>query len=196
MVSSASPYQRVLAIAEAAETMAELHRTNIYHVTSSPNLVYYNDRCCVSISVWLTIPGKKILQARENSLDLMDYGAEVRRKGASADACPLMSIPGKESLDLLKGVPLGFDGELHKIVIYPSHHFSLPDIQGQLDVLSLCCHFKTNQISVLQWTVRGWTSTMGRCWLQIITSAIRSVWRELFADLFPLAYRDKLHGPI
>jgi len=180
MVSSRSPYQRVLAIAEAAETMAELHRQNIYHRDLKPaNLSTTMIAAVWSISVWLTIPGKEILQQGRTAgpkWTMAPEGSEKRRKRRCV---PADSIPGKSLWINIEGSSTRFDGEYNKIVIYPSHHFSLRTFRTTRRT-SLCCHFKPTKSASFNGQVRGWTSTMGGAGFRLITSSNPVVWRELF----------------
>lgn len=187
--SKASPYQRVLAIAEAADTMAELHRRNIYHRDLKPaNLVYYKDRCYVVDFGLVHYPGKEDLTGKGEQLGpKWTMAPEVRRKGVSADAGPADVYSLAKSLwIILKGVPLGFDGEYNKnsgfgiAPLFPSGY------SGQLDaLLTAATSNESNQRPSMDKFAAGL-----RQWAVLASDYYQRnpvVWRELFADLFPLA---------
>ncbi len=184
----ASPYQRVLAIAEAAETMAELHRRNIYHRDLKPaNLVYYNDRCCVVDFGLVHYPGKEDLTGNGEQLGpKWTMAPEVRRKGASAAAGPSDVYSLAKSLwIILKDIPRGFDGEYNKnsdlavAPLFPTGY------SGQLDALlnAATSNEPDQRPSMEKFAAGLWQ------WAVLASDYYQRnpvVWRELFADLFPL----------
>lgn len=86
----ASAYRKVLAIAEAAETLATLHNRLIFHRDLKPaNLVYYKKRCHVVDFGLVEYPGKSDLtQVGERLGPVWTMAPEVRRDGPSADPGP------------------------------------------------------------------------------------------------------------
>jgi serine/threonine protein kinase len=108
------PITRVMAIAEAASTMAELHSRGIGHRDIKPaNLVIHNDRCHMVDFGLVIYPGKVALTGKEESIGpLWTMAPEIRRKheAASPFAADVYSL-GKTLWILATLNRQGFDGQ-------------------------------------------------------------------------------------
>lgn len=186
---AASPYQRVMAIMEAAETMAELHERGVFHRDIKPaNLVYYNNRCCVVDFGLVDYPGKVDLTGKGEQLGpKWTMAPEVRRDGPNADAGPADVYSLAKSLwTILKGVHLGFDGEYTKTGSLAIEHLFSSGHTGILDALIAAATSNDPKLrpSMDEFAARlsEWASL---AWDYHKRNPI--IYKELFKELFPFA---------
>lgn len=190
---TASSYQRVMAIIEAAKTMAELHKRGIFHRDIKPaNLVYYNDRCCVVDFGLVDYPGKIDLTGKGEQLGpKWTMAPEVRRDGPAADPAPgdVYSL-AKSLWIILKDVPFGFDGEYTKAgSLAIAHLFS----SGHTGILDALLADATSNDPKLRPSIDEFAARLSE-WASLAWDYHKRnpiIYRELFKELFPFAVPDR-----
>lgn len=184
-----SAYRKVLAISEAADTLAALHKRSIFHRDLKPaNLVYFENRCHVVDFGLVEYPGKADLTQKGEKLGpLWTMAPEVRRNGASADPGPADVYSLAKSLwIILKNVPNGFDGQYS-----PTGKLAIQGACADLYISPLeeALTKATANDSTDRPSMESFCTSL-REWAILQQDYARRnplVWRELLKDLFPFA---------
>lgn len=181
--------ERVLAIAQVAETMAQLHAMGIAHRDIKPgNLLFYKDRCHVSDFGLVVYPNKAHLTAsREELGPRWTMAPEVRREGKNANPfrADVYSL-AKSLWIVLTQERRGFDGQY--------------DADGDLNIKKYCGELyitslekllteSTHHNSECRPTMHAFAKCL-RDWLAISNNfreynALQ--WKEILQKLFPSA---------
>ncbi len=184
--SSAS--ERVAAIAEAAETMADLHDRGVAHRDlKPPNFVRFNNRCHIVDFGLVDYPAKSALTGyKERIGPLWTMAPEVRRNGNKADPMPgdVFSL-AKTLWILLTLTPQGFDGQYASgSELSIRRLFRNSYVTPLEDLLSRATAHNPLERPSMREFAQGL-----RAWLDVGNDFLKSntlQWQETLANLFPL----------
>ncbi len=135
VVAKSTTRAKVLAIAEAAETLAMLHDKKIVHRDIKPaNLLDYEGRCHIADFGLVDYPERPdITIGKEQIGPRWTMAPEVRREGSDADAFPADVYSLAKTLWIvLTGEQKGFDGQYH-----PGGELSIKKYCGDLYITPL-----------------------------------------------------------
>jgi serine/threonine-protein kinase len=183
----ASAREHVVAIAEAAETIADLHERGIAHRDlKPPNLVQFKDRCHVVDFGLVDYPTKSTLTgSKERIGPLWTMAPEVRRNGNKADPMPGDVFSLAKSLWInLKQTPQGFDGQYTA-----GGEVSIGQLFGDSYVMPLeeLLSAATAHDPSKRPSMREFANGL-RAWLDVGNDFLKSnplQWRDALSKLFP-----------
>jgi len=184
-----SPRIKVLAIAQAAFTMAELHKRKIAHRDIKvSNLVIYKKRCYLCDFGLVDYPGKADLTGNKEQLGpLWTMAPEVRRDGRSADPFPADVYSLAKTLwIIITGRSKGFDGQF-----MPDGELSIRNVCGDLYItpLETILQSATDHLPAKRPTMTEFARALSD-WLALSKSWDKHnplQWKEACSRLFPVA---------
>ncbi len=187
--SAWSPRMKVLAITQAAYTMAELHRRKIAHRDIKlSNLLFYKERCHICDFGLVDYPGKADLTGNKEQLGpIWTMAPEVRRNGRSADPFPADVYSLAKTLWItLTGHSKGFDGQF-----MPEGELSIRDVCVDLYITPLETIVKsaTDHLPEKRPTMAEFASALSD-WAALSKSWEKCnplQWKEACSKLFPVA---------
>jgi serine/threonine-protein kinase len=186
--ATASPSDRVAAIADAADTMATLHESGIAHRDIKPaNLLIFKDRCHIVDFGLVNYPHKSALTGyREQIGPLWTMAPEVRRNGTRADSLPADVFSMAKTLWILLTQRFqGFDGQYaNGSEISIRRLFEGSFVSPLEDLLAAATAHNYRERPSMREFANGL-----RDWLKVSNDFLVAnplQWREVFNRLFPV----------